>query len=55
MKSDINSTMNNVVDEVKIDKKRRFLSVQDIDEKSTDDINTMFGTWFEADHCDKDR
>lgn len=54
MKKEQQSAIQNAVDVQKTDKKRRYLSVKDIDTKTMDDIKGMFGMWKEADHCDKD-
>lgn len=33
---------------------REVLRLSDLDAETVADLSNMFGTWFEADHCDKD-
>lgn len=33
---------------------RDVLKLSDLDAESLSDLSSMFGKWFEADHCDKD-
>lgn len=34
--------------------RREVLKLSDLDAESVSDLSSMFGKWFEADHCDKD-
>ena len=35
--------------------RREVIKVADFEKISVSDMNNMFGTWKETDHCDKDR
>lgn len=49
MKLDNTEVMSNVAQLPK----REVLKLSDLENVSLSDINNMFGTWFETDHCDK--
>ena len=34
--------------------RREVLKLSDLDAEPMSDLSSMFGKWFEADHCDKD-
>jgi len=34
--------------------RREVLKLSDLDAEAMSDLSSMFGKWFEADHCDKD-
>ena len=34
--------------------RREVLKLSDLDANSVSDLSSMFGKWFEVDHCDKD-
>ena len=34
--------------------RREVLKLSDLDPNSVSDLSSMFGKWFEVDHCDKD-
>jgi len=34
--------------------RREVFKLSDLETQAASDLSGMFGTWFEADHCDKD-